>query len=210
MAHTLFTWLAAHGSLALFGLLVLGIAGVPVPDETLLVIAGVLVGQSRLHAVPTYLAAFLGSAVGITISYLLGRGAGVVVIHRHGHRLGIASKDIEQVRAVFRGGGRWGLMLGYFVPGIRHLTALLAGAANLEFGLFARFAYTGAAIWSAAFITLGLSVGDRWETVTSQIETHTRTVAIVVLLAIVAFWLIWRRRRTPEVPKDSDFPPRET
>ena len=145
MTHTLFAWVAAHGSLALFGLLVLGIVGVPVPDETLLVIAGVLVDQARLDAVPTYTAAFLGSALGITVSYLLGRSAGVTIIHRYGHRLGIASKEVAEVRAVFQRGGRWVLMLGYFVPGIRHLTALVAGAAGLPFGRFAVFAYSGAA-----------------------------------------------------------------
>ena len=195
MAHTLFAWVAAHGSLALFGLLVLGIVGVPVPDETLLVIAGVLVDQARLNALPTYAAAFLGSAVGITVSYLLGRGAGVTIIHRYGHRLGIVSKDVAEVRAVFLGAGKWALMLGYFVPGIRHLTALVAGAAGLKFSRFAVFAYAGAAIWSAVFITLGLSVGDRWEEVTSQIEHHTRTVAIVVLVVAVVLAVFWWRRR---------------
>ena len=200
MTHTLFAWVAAHGSLALFGLLVLGIVGVPVPDETLLVIAGVLVDQARLDAVPTYTAAFLGSALGITVSYLLGRSAGVTIIHRYGHRLGIASKEVAEVRAVFQRGGRWVLMLGYFVPGIRHLTALVAGAAGLPFGRFAVFAYSGAALWSAIFITLGLSLGDRWEEVTAQIETHTRTVALISLVVTTVFVIVWWRRRTTGVP----------
>ena len=193
MPHVPIDWLAAHGSLALFGLLVLGIAGLPVPGETLLIVAGVLIGQSRLHAMPTYAAAVLGSSLGITISYLLGRAAGVVVIQRHGHRLHIPMGSVDQVRSAFRRVGKWGLMFGYFVPGVRHLTALVAGAACLEFGLFAMFAYVGAGIWSIAFITLGLYLGDRWEFVTHQIETHgwIAGVAAVVVLAVV---LLIRRR----------------
>jgi membrane protein DedA with SNARE-associated domain len=194
MSQTFVDALTAHGSLALFGLLVLGIAGLPVPDETLLIIAGVLIGRSRLHAGPTYVAAMLGSAAGITISYLLGRAAGLIVIQRHGHRLRVPTDSIENVRAVFRRAGKWSLTFGYFVPGIRHLTALVAGAANLEFGLFATFAYAGAAVWSITFITLGLYLGDRWESAAHEIERHGRIAGIVVLL-IGAAALAWMTRR---------------
>lgn len=194
MPHALVDSLTAHGSLALFGLLVLGIAGLPVPGETLLIVAGVLVGQSRLHAGPTYAAAILGSAVGITISYYIGRGAGMIVIERYGARLHIPTGSVEQVRAAFRHLGKWGLMFGYFVPGIRHLTAIVAGAAALEFSLFAMFAYAGAAIWSVVFITLGIYVGDRWEAVTAAIDAHVWLVAIVAAAAGAAA-LIWVVRR---------------
>ncbi len=194
MSQPIVDTLAAHGSLALFGLLVLGIAGLPVPDETLLIVAGVLIGQSRLHAGPTYAAAMLGSCVGVTISYLLGRAAGIIVIQRHGHRLRISTDSVEEVRAIFRRAGKWGLMFGYFVPGVRHLTALVAGAACVDFGLFATFAYAGAIVWSITFITLGLYVGDRWEIAAHQIETHGRIAAIVALL-IGAAALVWMTRR---------------
>jgi membrane protein DedA with SNARE-associated domain len=194
MAHAPIDWLAAHGSLALFGLLVLGIAGLPVPGETLLIVAGVLIGQSRLHAMPTYAAAMLGSSVGITISYFIGRAAGVVVIQRHGRRLRIPTGSVEQVRSAFRRAGKWGLMFGYFVPGIRHLTALVAGAACLEFGLFAMFAYVGAGIWSILFITLGLYLGDRWQVVSQQIDTHGWIVGLLVIAIVAAVLIVLRRR----------------
>ena len=194
MTHAPIDWLAAHGSLALFGLLVLGIAGLPVPGETLLIVAGVLIGRSRLHAVPTYAAAVLGSSVGITISYLLGRAAGLVVIQRHGHRLRIPTGSLEQVRAAFRRAGKWGLMFGYFVPGIRHLTALVAGAACLEFSLFAMLAYVGAGIWSVVFITLGLFLGDRWQAVSRRIEAHGWIAGVIVVLGVLAAFVVLRRR----------------
>ena len=111
--------------------------------------------------------------------------AGIHVVYGHGG---------EQVRAAFRHLGKWGLMFGYFVPGIRHLTAIVAGAAALEFSLFAMFAYAGAAIWSVVFITLGIYVGDRWEAVTAAIDAHVWLVAIVAAAAGAAA-LIWVVRR---------------
>src|SRR5690349_827246 len=122
----LFAWMAAHGSLSLFGLLVVAIVGLPVPGETLLLAAGVLVGQHKAHAVPTYAAAVVGSTIGITISYILGRSAGVSAVRRYGHYLHIETEDLDEVRRMFHHSGKWGLMFGYFVPGVRHVTALVA------------------------------------------------------------------------------------
>ena len=70
-------WVTANGPFAIFGLLVLGIFGLPVPDETLLTFAGVLISQGKLRLLPTITAAFLGSIVGISLSYVVGRVVGL-------------------------------------------------------------------------------------------------------------------------------------
>jgi membrane protein DedA with SNARE-associated domain len=195
--------LLQHGSLALFVLLALGIAGLPVPGETLLVVAGGLISQHRLAAVPTYAAAIAGSSAGITISYLIGRAAGVTVIRRYGARLHIDAEDIEDVRAVFRRAGKWGLMFGYFVPGVRHLTALVAGGACLELRLFSMFAYVGAALWSAVFLTIGLFVGEQWTAIAGRIHLHGWFLAIAALAAVVAF-VVYRHRMRPAQGREAD------
>ncbi len=65
-------WIAQYGYLGIFSLLVLGIVGLPVPDETLLTLAGYLVYRGQLLLIPTVLAALLGSLCGITLSYSSG------------------------------------------------------------------------------------------------------------------------------------------
>jgi membrane protein DedA with SNARE-associated domain len=190
--------LLQHGSLALFVLLALGIAGLPVPGETLLVVAGGLIAEHRLAAVPTYAAAIAGSSAGITISYLIGRAAGVTVIRRYGPRLRIDAEDIEDVRAAFRRAGKWGLMFGYFVPGVRHLTALVAGAACLELPLFSMFAYVGAALWSAVFITIGIFIGEQWRALAGRIHVHGWVVALVAVAAVVTLVVYRHRMRQPQ------------
>ena len=55
----------------------------------------------------------------------------------------------------FRCFGRWLLAFGYFIPGVRHVTALAAGSA-LDYETFARYAYPGAVLWSCTFVALGL------------------------------------------------------
>src|SRR5882672_3710500 len=64
-------WISAYRYLEVFVLLMLGIVGLPIPDETLLVFTGYLIFRGKLHPTGVFVAAFSGSASGISISYLL-------------------------------------------------------------------------------------------------------------------------------------------
>jgi membrane protein DedA with SNARE-associated domain len=77
-------WITQYGYGAIFVLLMLGIVGLPVPDETLLTIAGYLVFKEKLAFLPTLLAAFLGSSCGMSVSYACGRGLGTYLIRKVG------------------------------------------------------------------------------------------------------------------------------
>src|SRR6476660_2389894 len=155
MRETLFHWVALHGYVGLFSLLVLGIVGLPVPDEWLLTLCGYFVYTATFRFLPTLIAAFTGTACGITISYILGRTLGTFVLVRYGSRFGITQREVDRVHRWFQGIGHWTLTFGYFVPGVRHLTAYVAGATKLEPPVFAGFAYSGGLIWSLTFISLG-------------------------------------------------------
>ena len=82
--------------------------------------------------------------------------------------------------------GKWMLMMGYFVPGVRHLMALVAGSSKMRYPIFAAFAYSGGIIWSLTFVTLGYYLGDSW----SEIRNHRlllAAIATAVFLFILAF-----------------------
>jgi membrane protein DedA with SNARE-associated domain len=83
METQVLAWITQYGYLAIFSLLVLGIVGLPVPDETLLTFTGYLVYSGHLSLPIAYAAAFCGSACGITLSYALGRWFGLSLIHRY-------------------------------------------------------------------------------------------------------------------------------
>ena len=175
-------FLSQYGYFGLFGLLMVGIIGLPVPEETLLTFAGVLVYRGHLELVPTLLAAFFGSACGITVSYGLGR----VVTRRLGRFVRIAPEQMDRVEAWFERVGHWGLLWGYFLPGIRHLTAVAAGATRLRFVDFAVFAYTGALMWSLTFVSLGALAGRHWMQVYGQVHENLKIASGVVLLIMIA------------------------
>jgi membrane protein DedA with SNARE-associated domain len=184
-------WVSHYGYAGIFFLLVFGIVGLPVPDETLLTFAGFLVYKNSLSLLPTFAAAFFGSACGITISYGLGQSLGLFLIHHYGRIFRITPQKMDRVHAWFDRFGTWTLLFGYYVPGVRHLTAIVAGTSKLHPLHFAAFAYSGALIWSATFIGLGFYFGDRWTQVLMHVQRNLTTVTWIASLFIV-ICLIWR------------------
>lgn len=194
MEHAVFEWVSQYGYTAIFSLLVLGIVGLPVPDETLLTFCGYLIYRRQLHLAPTFIAAFSGSACGITLSYVLGRTFGLHLIHKYGRYLYITEERLARVHNWFEHAGRWSLTFGYYIPGVRHFTAYVAGSSYLETHIFAVFAYSGALIWTATFISLGYLLGDSWGRVSEEI--HSKILMLTVVGAVLlAAWLAFRKLR---------------
>ncbi|PYS28943.1 MAG: DedA family protein [Acidobacteria bacterium] len=141
---------------AIFFLLVGGIVGVPVPDQLLLVISGYLVLTGALSLGPTLLVAVLGSIVGITLSYALGRCSGSYL-----SRVRFANTRLQNARRWFERFGGWTLVFGYFIPGIRNLIGFTSGMMRLRVQYFARYAYAGAIISSLTCVCAGYFLGTQ-------------------------------------------------
>ena len=193
--ESLLSWLSHYGYAGLFGLLVLGIVGLPVPDETLLVFSGYLISTGRLHPLLTFLAGFGGSVCGISLSYTIGRTLGRRLVLRYGRYFGVTEMRIERAHRWFQRTGDWLLTIGYFIPGVRHVTALVAGMSELEYGTFARFAYAGAAIWVCTFLLIGYFVGENWRAAIALVHRYTLAFVAVVLVLGAAVWWVRRLRR---------------
>lgn len=156
------SWLVKHGPWGLFILLAIGIIGLPIPDETLIVLSGVLCAKGHMNPLLTYPLVLAGAVCGITLSYFLGYFAGQNLLRRHGYWIGITETKLEKVHYWFERKGKWILVFGYFIPGVRHLTGFVVGTAYLNYSMFAFFAYLGAFLWGTLFFTMGYFFFDLW------------------------------------------------
>jgi membrane protein DedA with SNARE-associated domain len=191
--QTLVQWITQYGYAGLSFLLMFGIIGLPIPDETLLTLSGYLVFKGRLHFLPTIVSAFLGSTCGITISYLLGRSGGYALIVRYGHWVHITATKVERVQQWLEHRGRWGLFVGYFIPGVRHLAALVAGTSRMRYALFAPFAYSGGLLWCTTFVTAGFFLGKEWLEVAVLIRQWILAAVAVVGFLLVIYYFVSHR-----------------
>jgi membrane protein DedA with SNARE-associated domain len=196
MERDLVAWLIRFGAPLLFFAQVFGIIGVPIPDELLLTVAGALAASGRLTPWATVVAAVAGCLTGITLSYGLGRWIGLPVLRARFRRHHDA---IERAQRWFRRFGGWLLTFGYFIPGVRHVSAIAAGSGSLSYPTFAAYAYPGGILWCAVFLGLGYFAGDRWPEVLQAVRSHSARAALIVA-GIVAAFAVYRvtteRRRS--------------
>jgi membrane protein DedA with SNARE-associated domain len=148
-AHLL-ALLARDGPWALFTAQAVGVFGLPIPDELLLMAAGALVRRGDLGAPPTIVAAIAGAAVGVTVSYVLGRAGGRILGH-----VPRSGELMDRAQSLLSRWGPWLFVFGYFVPGVRHAIAIAAGSARVDARRFCPYAYLGVAIWSLTFLLIG-------------------------------------------------------
>jgi membrane protein DedA with SNARE-associated domain len=188
-------FIAHYGYFAIFGLLMLGIVGPLIPDETILVLAGVAVHRGELELYASIACAFCGSLCGITVSYLLGRTGAVYALERFGPLHTWTRRHLPQVEAWFERYGKWTLFFGYFIAGARHFTALAAGISKLRVRTFVTYAYPGGFIWVVCFIAIGYYLGAEWERLAQRLDHGVLIAVGVVALIGVAGWFL--RRKNP-------------
>ncbi len=195
MDEVVLHWISQYGYAGIFLLLMFGIIGAPIPDETLMIFSGYLVYKGDLAFVATLASAFCGSICGITVSYVLGRTGGYCLFKKYGFFLHFTEERFNRMHDWLEHSGRWGLVFGYFIPGVRHLTAIVAGTSQMRYRVFAALTYTGGLIWSASFITAGFFLGQGWQ---ESSASYHRWILIASFsgagLALIVY-VIFRRRR---------------
>ncbi|WP_051317930.1 DedA family protein [Cohnella thermotolerans] len=179
--------------IGLFGAMSLGIVGLPVPDEVLLTAAGYLMSRGSMHLGWTMLAAVSGSVVGMSASYTLGRVIGLRLLEKYGRRIGFSPSRLERHEKLFAKWGQAIILIGYFVPGLRHATAVLAGVGRRPYRSFALYAAIGALLWTSVFELIGVLLGEHWREVTAIVHRNfVYLIAGAALLSVTA--LLWRWR----------------
>ena len=172
----------------------LGIVGLPLPDEIMMTFLGYLTSIGRLHLFWTYASALLGSICGITLSYFLGLKLGLPFLKRYGSRFFITPKRLKTSQRLFHKYGHALLMICYFIPGVRHVAAYLAGISHLSYVRFALFAYLGALVWCATFIGFGHVLGANWELLFVVLHRYGFILGLL-LISVASAWLFYRKKR---------------
>jgi membrane protein DedA with SNARE-associated domain len=187
-------FLASYGYFAIFLLLMLGIVGPLIPDDTILVLSGIAIHRGQLHLGATIAVAYAGSLCGITLSYTLGRTGAIYVLERFPPVERWVNRHLPQVQKWFERYGKWTLFFGYFIAGVRHFTALAAGMSKVRLKTFAIYAYPGGLAWVVSFISIGYFLGAEWEQIRHRFNRGAiLAAAVVASIGLLSWWL--RRKK---------------
>ncbi|MFC4305367.1 DedA family protein [Cohnella boryungensis] len=181
-----------YGYEVLFLGLLLEFIALPFPGETTMLYAGYLSYTGVLHGWTALIWAFTGTTIGMTVTYFIGLKAGMPFIERFGKWVLITPSKLEKTKKWFDRYGNVLVFIGYFIPGVRHVTGYFAGIIGSPFRTFAAYAYGGALFWCVCFIGLGHAFGPQWEKVLHAIEHHSWKLAVAIVLLIAVIWLVRR------------------
>ena len=144
----------------LFALIFGESAGLPLPGETALLTAGVLAGTGRLSLPLVIGVAIVAAVTGDTLGYWLGRRGGrAILARRRGPFAALRLHALERGELFFDRHGAKTVFLGRFVPGVRVVAAVLAGAGTMPWPRFAIYNLAGAFVWASTVASLASLVG---------------------------------------------------
>ena len=182
--------LANYGCWAIFLVVCLESAGLPMPGETMLVGASIYAQLTGALAIENIvLAAAAGAIIGDNIGYWIGREFGYRFLERHGFRVGIGPEKLRLGQYLFY---KWGgaiVFFGRFVALLRILAALLAGANRLPSGQFFLYNAAGGIVWAATFGFGAYYLTAAFETLRGPIAALGVACA---LLGVLAMWRYYK------------------
>ena len=172
--------------------------GVPLPGETILISAGILVQRGGLDL--RYAVAFgiLGAVVGDQIGYLAGRVGGRSFVLRWGHYLFITNERLERAEAFFTRHGGKAVFLARFFSGLRIFGALVAGISRMRWRTFFIYNALGGAVWATAAVLVGYFLGSSLGVVGRWTGRASILLIALVLMALIFYLIYWWAVRHPE------------
>lgn len=162
---------------------------VPIPSEITFGFAGVLAGQGHLNIVAVIVVGTVAELLGSMVAYSIGRVGGRPLVHKFGRYLLITRADIDRAERFFAGRGAWAVPLGRCLPVVRTFVSIVAGFIEMPPALFALLSLIGTAVWVSAIALIGYGVSGAWNSVAHGISVAGYLIAVVVVLALVAFIL---------------------
>jgi membrane protein DedA with SNARE-associated domain len=183
------------GYTGIFGIVVLGNLGFPVPEEGALIFAGYLVWAGQLRLLPVLLTGISAAVIGDNIGYWFGRHYGQNAIQRYGHKVFITPARLEKAKAFVFRYGPYGVFIARFVPGLRFMSGPIAGSAAMPFPQFFIANLLGGLIYVPLSVGVGYGLGHGFGGALKEIQYLAGRVDYLVLalfaLAVVAI-LAWR------------------
>lgn len=200
-----------YGYPALFFLLWLGIVGMPIPDEVIVLSAGVLTSLGILRFVPAFVATYLGVVSGLSLGYVLGRVLGAPALNWLNRKKGM-NRHVERAQHLLDKYGSFALCISYFFPVVRHVVPYLVGIGKMPFLRYALFSYTTGFVWTLILFIAGYVLEDNVAGLDDfrHIFNQGAAVAAVVLVLVVAAgtygYRTWKgRKQARESSQKTDY-----
>lgn len=186
-------YLASYGYWAVAISLLLENAGLPVPGETILLLASFVAFSDRsLHLPTIILVATCAAVIGDNLGYWIGQRGGRSLLARYHHI--VRRSAVERGERLFARYGPMTIFFARFIAGLRIIAGPLAGVLGMNWPKFALWNFLGAIVWVSVISSIGYFLGSNWERLVRVVQHLHLTAIVVAALVILLIW--WRQRRS--------------
>ena len=186
-------YLAHYGYWAVAAALLLENSGVPVPGETMLLLASFLAySEHRLHLPYIILVGVFAATIGDNLGFLLGHYGGKPLLERY-RKVPHVYRTIARGESLIQRYGSFAIFIARFIAGMRIIAGPLAGVLHMPWRKFVVFNFLGAAVWVTVISSVGYFFGRHWDELARIMKGFNLAVLLAAVLLAVFFW--WRQRR---------------
>lgn len=185
-------FIGSAGVVAVFLLMTLESACIPVPSEAIMLFAGFAVSKGELTLFGIVAAGVLGNLVGSWIAYAVGYYGRLDLLEKN-KLIHISPKHLAWADTWFERYGSATVFFSRMLPIIRTFISLPAGVAKMPFWRFSLFTLAGSIPWVLALALIGESVGANWEDWRHKLG-YLDYLVVAAIIAGVVYWLVKRRR----------------
>ncbi len=185
--ETIMQLIQEYGLPAVFILITLEYACLPVPSEIVLPFAGAVAVGAGVGFPVILLLATAAGLVGSFICYLIGRYGGVAVMHKLVTRFPKMKPGLDYAQRQFDKYALLSVGLGRVIPLCRTYISFIAGLGRQNPVAFALSSLAGIVVWNSVLVGVGYYFSENWQTIITYYEEYKLIVIILAGLALVAF-----------------------
>ena len=188
----LFKLLAEHVYIILFVSLILEFAALPLPGETMMVVAGIMAYNNHGSYIGMIVASALGTVLGMQFSYEVGRRLGTKAVDKYGSYIGLTPYRMTKAAEFFNKFGNIVIVIAYFLPGVRHILGYFSGISRIDAKRFHIYSTIGGIFWVVVFITLGYVLGSSAPHAFKLLHKYG-TMLFILAIAALFIYLIYKK-----------------
>ncbi len=147
-------YIATYGVIVVFAIVYFEMLGAPLPGETGVITASLLAAHGELSIVNVFIAVLAGTTLGGMTGYAIGAFGGRALLVRYGPYVKLTPERMDAFEARFARRGPWVVIVARFVPFLRQLNSMIAGAMEMPWRTFLLANFAGALLWTAVW-TIG-------------------------------------------------------
>ncbi len=185
-------FIGSAGVVAVFLLMTLESACIPIPSEAIMLFAGFAVSKGELTLFGIVAAGVLGNLAGSWIAYAVGYYGRIDLLERN-RLIHINPRHLQRADDWFARYGAVTVFFSRMLPLVRTFISLPAGVARMPFWRFTAYTLAGCIPWVLALALLGKGVGSNWEHWRHNLGYLDYAVAALIIGGVI-YWLVRRRR----------------